>query len=58
MNTNIKGAQNVVDINWFTHLDPDLKSFMMASLSFCGMSPCIDDTVKLASLILSVNQST
>lgn len=31
---------------------------MMDSLSFCGMSPCMDDTVKLASLIFSVSQST
>ena len=37
---------------------PDLNSFMMASLSFWGMSPCMDDTVKLASRIFSVNQST
>jgi hypothetical protein len=35
-----------------------LKSFMMASLSFCGMSPCMELTVKLASRIFSVNQST
>lgn len=40
------------------YLAPDLNSFMMASLSFCTMSPCMDDTVKLASLIFSVNQST
>lgn len=31
---------------------------MMDSLSFWGMSPCMDDTVKLASLIFSVSQST
>ena len=31
---------------------------MMASLSFCGMSPCIELTVKFASLIFSVSQST
>jgi hypothetical protein len=31
---------------------------MMASLSFCGMSPCMELTVKLASRIFSVNQST
>lgn len=31
---------------------------MMDSRSFCGMSPCMDDTVKLASLIFSVSQST
>ena len=41
-----------------TYLSPALKTFMMASLSFCGMSPCMDDTVKFASLIFSVNQST
>ncbi len=35
-----------------------LKSFMMASLSFWGISPCMELTVKLDSLILSVNQST
>lgn len=40
------------------YLCPALKSFMMASLSFCGISPCIDVTVKLASLIFSVSQST
>lgn len=43
---------------WSAHLAPDLNSFMMDSLSFCGMSPCMDDTVKLASLIFSVSQST
>ena len=31
---------------------------MMDSRSFWGMSPCIEDTVKLASLIFSVSQST
>lgn len=40
------------------HLAPDLNSFMMDSLSFWGMSPCMEDTVKLASLIFSVSQST
>ena len=40
------------------HLSPALNSFMMASLSFWGMSPCIADTVKLASLIFSVSHST
>lgn len=30
----------------------------MVSRSFWGMSPCIDDTVKFASRIFSVNQST
>lgn len=40
------------------YLAPDLNSFMMDSLSFWGMSPCMDETVKLASLIFSVSQST
>lgn len=31
---------------------------MMASLSFCTISPCILLTVKLASRIFSVSQST
>jgi hypothetical protein len=31
---------------------------MMASRSFCGMSPCMADTVKLDWRILSVSQST
>ncbi len=31
---------------------------MMASRSFCGMSPCIADTVKLFCRIFSVSQST
>ena len=30
----------------------------MAFLSFCGISPCIDETVKFASLIFSTSQST
>lgn len=30
----------------------------MLSRSFCGISPCIEHTVKLASRIFSVNQST
>ena len=37
---------------------PERNSFMMASLSFCGMSPCMEETVKLASRIFSVSQST
>ena len=41
-----------------TYLSPPLNSFMIASLSFCGISPCMEDTVKLASLIFSVNHST
>ena len=41
-----------------TRLAPDQNSFMMDSRSFWGMSPCMDDTVKLASLIFSVSQST
>ena len=47
-----------VEINLFADLSRALNSFMMASLSFCGMSPCMDDTVKLASLIFSVSHST
>lgn len=31
---------------------------MMASLSFWGMSPCIEETVKFASRIFSVSHST
>lgn len=31
---------------------------MIASRSFCGMSPCIADTVKLFCRIFSVSQST
>jgi hypothetical protein len=31
---------------------------MMASRSFWTISPCIEDTVKLAARIFSVNQST
>ena len=31
---------------------------MMASRSFCGMSPCMADTVKLFCRIFSVSQST
>ncbi|MPC24785.1 hypothetical protein E2C01_017879 [Portunus trituberculatus] len=37
---------------------PDLNSFMIASRSFCGMSPCMEETVKFASRIFSVSQST
>ena len=37
---------------------PDRNSFIIASLSFCGISPCIELTVKLASRIFSVSQST
>ena len=62
-----RNHSNAQPVNWtasicfkafFNYLAPDLNSFMMASLSFWGMSPCMDDTVKLASLIFSVNQST
>jgi hypothetical protein len=38
--------------------EPHLNSCMMASRSFWGMSPCMDDTVKLCCRILSVSQST
>ena len=54
--TSIPRAQTSVVMS--TLYCPDLNSFMMASLSFWGMSPCIDDTVKLASRIFSVSQST
>src|SRR5882762_9679346 len=37
---------------------PPRNSAIIASLSFCTISPCIDDTVKLAARIFSVNQST
>lgn len=45
-------------ISLMHYLAPDRNSFIMDSLSFCGMSPCMEDTVKLASLIFSVSQST
>jgi hypothetical protein len=41
-----------------TRLVPALNSPMMASRSFCGMSPCMADTVKLLLRIFSVSQST
>lgn len=41
-----------------TRVVPDRNSAMIASRSFCGMSPCIADTVKLLLLIFSVSQST
>ena len=41
-----------------TRLSPERNSAMMASRSFCGMSPCIAETVKLAWRILFVSQST
>lgn len=41
-----------------THLEPDLNSFIISVLSFCGISPCIEETVKFASRIFSVSQST
>ncbi len=41
-----------------THLSPPLNSFIMVSLSFFGMSPCMDETVKFASRIFSVSHST
>ena len=37
---------------------PLLNSAMIASRSFCTISPCIEETVKLAARIFSVNQST
>uniref|UniRef100_A0A0K8RG64 Putative translation initiation factor 4f helicase subunit eif-4a n=1 Tax=Ixodes ricinus TaxID=34613 RepID=A0A0K8RG64_IXORI len=54
--TSMPLAQMSVVIN--TRLEPERNSFMMASLSFWGMSPCIEDTVKLASRIFSLSQST
>ena len=41
-----------------TRADPALNSAMIASRSFCTMSPCMDATVKLFCRIFSVNQST
>lgn len=38
--------------------DAHRNSPMMASRSFCGMSPCMADTVKLFCRIFSVSQST
>ena len=53
--TSMPLAQTSVEMS--TREVPDRNSFMMASLSFCGMSPCIALTVKLLSLILFVSQS-
>jgi hypothetical protein len=47
-----------VNARYSIYLCPERNSFIIASLSFCGISPCIELTVKLASLIFSVNQST
>lgn len=41
-----------------TRVVPERNSPMIASLSFCGISPCIAETVKLLLRIFSVNQST
>lgn len=41
-----------------TYEVPLRNSAMMASRSFCTISPCIEDTVKLDARIFSVNQST
>lgn len=41
-----------------TRVVPSRNSPIIASLSFCGMSPCIADTVKLLLRIFSVSQST
>jgi len=41
-----------------TYEVPPRNSAMMASLSFCTISPCIAETVKFAVRIFSVNQST
>lgn len=45
-------------INRKQYLWPDRNSFIILSLSFWGMSPCIELTVKLASCIFCVSQST
>jgi hypothetical protein len=37
---------------------PDRNSPIIASRSFCGISPCIEDTVKFDVRIFSVNHST
>ena len=41
-----------------TRESPERNSAMIASRSFCGMSPCMEETVKFACLILCVSQST
>ena len=41
-----------------TREPPERNSSMMASRSDCGISPCMALTVKLASRILAVSQST
>lgn len=41
-----------------TRVEPPRNSFMIASRSFWGMSPCMLDTVKLLLRIFSVSQST
>ena len=45
-------------VNEGTYEVPLRNSAMMASRSFCTISPCIEDTVKLDARIFSVNQST
>lgn len=42
----------------WTYEVPPRNSAMIASRSFCAISPCMDDTVKLDARIFSVNQST
>lgn len=54
--TSIPRAQTSVVMS--TRLWPPLNSDMMASRSFWTISPCIELTVKLASRIFSVSQST
>lgn len=54
--TSIPRAHTSVVIK--TRLSPDRNWFMISSLSFWGMSPCIDETVKLLVLIFSLSQST
>ena len=42
----------------YTYEVPLRNSAIIASRSFCAISPCIDETVKFAFRIFSVNQST
>jgi len=42
----------------WTYEVPPRNSAIIASRSFCTISPCIDETVKLDARIFSVNQST
>jgi len=55
---NYQVNKNILKYTCNTYVCPARNSFIIASLSFCGMSPCIELTVKFDSLIFSVNQST